>query len=103
MISCERCKTENLEGSQYCDECGAPLRPNARPGARSMGGLASDSDGQNGSHASSGIIQPELAAGKAAAALNFSSSLGSSATPHARLVIERGRSVGKQFMLSDTE
>ncbi len=30
MITCERCKTENLDGSQYCDECGAPLRPNGR-------------------------------------------------------------------------
>src|ERR1041385_5749966 len=28
MITCDRCKTENLDGSQYCDECGAPLRPN---------------------------------------------------------------------------
>jgi FHA domain-containing protein len=68
-----------------------------------MGGLAGDSDGRNGSHASSGILQPELAGGKAPAGLNFSSSLGSNATAHARLVIERGRSVGKQFMLSDTE
>jgi len=103
MITCERCKTENLEGSQYCDECGAPLRPNPRPGAGSVGGFKGESDGQNGSHAPSGILQPELTASKAAAAINFSSSLGSSVKPHARLVIERGRSIGKQFMLSDTE
>src|SRR5215207_710146 len=25
MITCDRCNTENLEGSQYCDECGAAL------------------------------------------------------------------------------
>src|ERR671917_2652399 len=27
MITCERCQTENIEGSQYCDECGAALEP----------------------------------------------------------------------------
>lgn len=32
MITCERCQTENLEGSQYCDECGAIL-PGAHAGA----------------------------------------------------------------------
>ena len=25
MTICERCNTENLDGSQYCDECGARL------------------------------------------------------------------------------
>jgi pSer/pThr/pTyr-binding forkhead associated (FHA) protein len=62
MITCDRCKTENLDGSQYCDECGAPLRPNGRP--------------------SPNPVRP---------------------APHARLVIEKGRSSGKQFMLSDVE
>src|SRR5215213_3706102 len=27
MITCARCQTENIEGSQYCDECGAALEP----------------------------------------------------------------------------
>ena len=34
MITCERCNTQNLEGSQYCDECGALLEggpPRPRP------------------------------------------------------------------------
>ncbi len=104
MISCERCKTENLEGSQYCDDCGAPLRPNLRSKSPGQGGFKGGADGQNGSHASSGILHPELTASKAAAAMNFSSApLGSKARPHARLIIERGRSIGKQFMLSDGE
>jgi FHA domain len=25
MITCQRCQTENIDGSQYCDECGAAL------------------------------------------------------------------------------
>ena len=45
-----------------------------------------------------------MAAGKAGgAAVNLSSSLGAADKPHAQLVIERGKSVGKQFMLSSAE
>jgi FHA domain len=108
MITCERCKSSNLDGGQYCDECGAPLRPNSRSGAgRSPSGvnmLKAEPEGQNGSHSPSEIPQPEVAAGKTGgAAINLSSSVGPSDKPHARLVIERGKSVGKQFMLSSPE
>jgi hypothetical protein len=100
MITCERCKTENLDGSQYCDECGAPLRPNFRSKAPGGGGLKADPDGQNGSHSAS--KQPEFASGSAGA-LNFASSIGSASKPQAWLVIERGRSLGKKFTLSNVE
>lgn len=98
MITCDRCKTENLDGSQYCDECGAPLRPNGRAGGyhNSQGG------GQNGNKAPAQGTQPELAGRRVSAGLSFSS-LRPPNKPHARLVIEKGRSSGKQFMLSDTE
>jgi hypothetical protein len=99
MITCDRCKTENLDGSQYCDECGAPLRPNGRPGSRNT---PQGQQGQNGSHAPSPGVHPEFAGGRVSAGLSFSS-LRSGAKPHARLVIERGRSSGKQFMLSEVE
>lgn len=100
MITCERCKTENLDGSQYCDECGAPLRPNFRnpPGAS---GLKADADGQNGSH-SLAVKQPEFATGSKSG-VNFASSLGSEARMNAWLVIERGRSLGKKFNLGNVE
>jgi hypothetical protein len=103
MITCDRCKTENLEGSQYCDECGAPLRPNLRQSFTDTAGLHADNDGQNGSRAPVASQKPEFASGQAAAAFNVSSSLSSTPKAHARLVIERGRSLGKQFMLSDVE
>jgi hypothetical protein len=104
MITCERCKTENLDGAQYCDECGAPLRPNSRPelNPSKANQLRAESDGQNGSHSPSQIPQPELASGNAAA-VNRSSSLGSKDNPHAKLIIERGKSIGKQFLLSGAE
>jgi len=44
-----------------------------------------------------------MASGKAGAALNLSSAAASSDKAHARLVIERGKSVGKQFLLSSAE
>ena len=99
MITCDRCKTENLEGSQYCDECGAPLRPNLRQNMSDASGFSKASDGQNGSRAPAASKKPEFAP----AAISFSSSLNPSTKPHARLVIERGRSVGKQFMLSEAD
>ena len=107
MITCERCKNENLDGAQYCDDCGAPLRPNA--GSRSdrdpaePNSLRAEGDGQNGFHSAAAVPEPELAAGQAAAALNLSSSGGSKNKGHAKLVIERGKSVGKQFTLSAEE
>ena len=104
MITCERCKTENLDGSQYCDECGAPLRPNFSVGDSRYNSLRRDPDGQNGSRKSASLPQPELAAGQSGAAMNLSTSLNNSRSgPHAMLTIERGRSVGKQFMLSELE
>ena len=109
MITCERCKTENLDGSQYCDECGAALRPNANSRANAPGNAPGNigqfkpgGDGQNGSRAPVPAPQPE-AAGKAAAAVNLSSSPAPGDQPHAKLVIERGKSAGKQFLLIAAE
>ncbi|HSB29644.1 MAG TPA: FHA domain-containing protein [Pyrinomonadaceae bacterium] len=100
MITCDRCKTENLDGSQYCDECGAPLRPNGRP---IIGHTPpSNGDGQNGSHAPSPQQRAEFAGGHISGRLNLGA-IKQPSKPHARLVIEKGRSSGKQFMLSDVE
>ena len=107
MITCERCKNENLDGAQYCDDCGAPLRPNAASRSdrdlSEPNSIKAEGDGQNGFHSPAAVPEPELAAGQAAAAVNLSSSGGSKNKAHAKLVIERGRSVGKQFTLSAEE
>ena len=34
MITCERCQTENVDGAQYCDECGLPLKAVGASAAR---------------------------------------------------------------------
>ena len=102
MITCERCKASNLDGGQYCDECGAPLRPNSGPNASGANQLRAEAEGQNGSHSPAKVPQPEVA-GKAGAAVNLSSSVAANDKAHARLVIERGKSIGKQFMLNSPE
>ncbi len=102
MITCDRCKTENLDGSQYCDECGAPLRPNGRPVPPSPRSTVYGHEGPNGSQAQPNGAHPEFAGNRVSAGLSFSS-IRSGPKPHARLVIERGRSSGKQFMLSEVE
>ena len=99
MITCDRCKTENLDGSQYCDECGAPLRPNGRP---VIGKVNNNGDNQNGSHAPVQGQTPEFAGGRVSGRLSLNA-VKQPGKPHARLVIEKGRSTGKQFMLSDVE
>lgn len=98
MITCERCKTENLDGSQYCDECGAPLKPNPRSSPRGGYGVEG-----NGRKAVSGSLQPEFATSQPSPVFKVSAPLKSLAQPHAWLVIERGRSAGKKFMLSEAE
>jgi hypothetical protein len=101
MINCERCKTENLDGSQYCDECGAPLKPNPRPTATGFGGSSVEGNGRKA--ASGSLQQPEFATGQPSPVFRVSAALKPAAKPHAWLAIERGRSAGKKFMLSEAE
>jgi hypothetical protein len=125
MTTCERCKTENLDGSQYCDECGAPLGASARKKKSSTTG---DTGGNTGSSQANGqgsdgaaapaaaaVVAPEPAAEVeekseatrvakiASYAAAASGARAGGDGPHAKLVIERGRSAGKQFPLSDEE
>jgi hypothetical protein len=62
-----------------------------------------DADGQNGSRSPSQIPQPEVASGKTATGLNLSSLVSAADKALAKLIIERGKSVGKQFLLSAAE
>ncbi|HST50976.1 MAG TPA: FHA domain-containing protein [Pyrinomonadaceae bacterium] len=129
MITCERCQTENIEGSQFCDECGAIL-----PGAPSVGSRrTSDSDDSKKTSVVEKVVAPETRAEvmqepvevPAGAKSNVIASpartsvggqprtrdleessprrAASGAAPHAKLVIHRGRSVGKEFPISEDE
>jgi len=106
MTICERCSTENLEGSQYCDECGAPLGAHAQAKkAQGTGNSGSPTDSREIGEAQAALARnQELASMPAAQAYAVSSgSIALMDGAHARLVIERGRSAGKQFPLSEEE
>ena len=154
MITCERCQTENIEGSQYCDECGAIL-PGTAPsgkkytsddgGADAAGEARADAavgetraavggeDGVAEAKAAAGPVEPvegPRAQRRESAEViplrpsqpvspsrtsvvgqarprehgeNSSPRRGPSVAPHAKLVIHRGRSVGKEFPLCEDE
>lgn len=101
MITCERCGTQNLDGSRYCDECGAamwlagkPSQPGA-PGNGAAGQSSRDIEvtvARAANPSVSGVVSqpsaPVVIADKRA---------------HATLIIERGTSAGKQFSLSHQE
>jgi pSer/pThr/pTyr-binding forkhead associated (FHA) protein len=118
MTTCERCKTENLDGSQYCDECGAPLNASSARGKKSSmtGDTGGETNGkkpeQAGAALAAATAQPEAEqqqqsevtkVAKVAAYAGTSAAVGTIDGTHAKLVIERGRSAGKQFPLSDDE
>lgn len=99
MITCERCGTQNLDGSRYCDECGAAMwlagKPTPRP--------APPGNGSSGQH--SRDITVVRAANPVSAVASQPSAQVSIADKNARaaLVIERGNSAGKQFPLNHPE
>ena len=123
MITCERCHTENIEGSQYCDECGAVLPA----GRKAPAGVAEDGD--EGADDGAQAAVPEavqerrrsepagVAQGRHSQVVSpvHTSLVGASSPPpahprtaseptaHAKLVIHRGRSVGKEFPLNEDE
>jgi len=158
---CQRCNTENLDGAQYCDECGGLLasaprarqKPDTEPqdngdgaGERRVGAAAAETrpaetgaragflsedvtpKGSNsgrtntyGTRPGAGeqgeaVAAPPRAASRGAfgsssgshesrgaAAGNISAQQSSAGGPHAKLVIHRGRSVGKEFPMSEDE
>jgi len=106
MIKCPTCGTENLEGSQFCDECGATLA-----GAR-QNNIDSDSvitayappKFQSSNVTSVGIpsMVEELKVEEEAEA-SEPTDAGSAKGVHAVLIIERGASVGTEFGLTSEE
>lgn len=149
MITCQRCQTENLDGSQYCDECGAALGgqpPQPQASVRTPADDGRSAPVTAPSNEASAFeaheprrrstvetpsitnAQPVTSVQPAPASLvgqtpsapqrkaqekaqesgprRIEDSAGrraSGGTPHAKLVIHRGRSVGKEFPLCEEE
>ena len=129
MITCKRCQTENVEGAQYCDECGLPLLAAASGAAWaeartpilhmlnkpvSLAGDTAESDAilpdaqtKRDGDSSSVIVSETLSAVGASASARATPAAVPAArattTAHAALVINRGRSAGKEFPVHEDE
>jgi hypothetical protein len=103
MIKCLSCGTENLDSSQYCDECGTALKadnrktdaPNFQPQFTEMPNI------QQASVTSVGI--PMFVPENGSEMINSSSDNPLPKEVHATLLIERGSSVGTEFRLTSEE
>lgn len=121
MVRCHNCGTENLDGSEYCDECGMRLsekRPSTAdlmrpPGAPSFG--ASSAPPRPAVPSAHDGTMPMASTGQAQSALPtsgpqqtpppVSSSVGKNPVGPgvARLIIERGGRIGKEFAVAGGE
>jgi hypothetical protein len=106
MMVCDRCSTENLDGAQYCDECGAFLTGAAR--AKKSADTGDTGGGTDDKLMSEPALPEEKPKSEAkqpsrAYAAISQGSISLMEGAHAKLVIERGRSAGKQFPLSEDE
>lgn len=106
MIKCNACGTENLDGSQFCDECGTGLNSfetrNAQPDAPKFQQLIPETPiFQSANVTSVGI--PSVVEELKAEESPFDKEKQTASGVHATLIIERGDAVGTEFALSAEE
>src|SRR5262252_773143 len=98
MLICERCSTENLDGTRFCDVCGAALW---------MAGKSGSLPGMQGNGSNGNTPKPAPSLVHSGAHLTGEprviASLDPTPATHATLIIERGISAGKKFPLSGPE
>jgi pSer/pThr/pTyr-binding forkhead associated (FHA) protein len=102
MNKCIRCGTNNLDGSQFCDECGYPL---AEASPRAGEGLPAFEIAPAGisSVTMIGEPPPETAFNPGVPEAVQDLTVQSMPVEKARLIIERGTSVGSEFKVQDSE
>ena len=118
MIVCQACGSQNLESSQYCDECGDSLQKYKAPESQDVqNGAGSESEPaddevpifQSASVTSVGIppIEEETSVRKRPAPETETGEPEEQPPApkkvHAKLVIERGHAIGTEFPLSAEE
>lgn len=101
MVKCQTCGTENLDGSQFCDECGTALKKNAEAADFHPQNFESPIY-QSANITSVGI--PIIIEDESSAEKNVEKETKSKPSGvHATLIIERGDSVGTEFTLTSEE
>lgn len=97
MIRCTTCGTDNLDGSQYCDECGNQLKTKAVPAVQS------EQSAQAVSVTSVGIPLIIEEPAQVVALTQTDNNVSPAKPAGAKLVIEKGSSAGAEFNLSSDE
>ncbi len=97
MITCERCGTNNLDGSRYCDECGAALWLAGRPPDR-LNPQSNGSDGRAKKDIPVTVARPRISPAPPVV-LEHATGAVAIVPQTATLTIERGKSAGKQFTI----
>ena len=104
MATCDKCGTENLDGAKYCDDCGAALK--ARISGRKPVDTGNHDNGADvekmNDHSIPEDVNSEVGQTSGSFAIS-QESISLMEGAHAKLVIERGRSAGKQFPLGEDE
>jgi hypothetical protein len=100
MIKCARCQTENETKAQYCDECGSPLKKVEKLDVTKQ--PAGSTEIEKESENTAFVAEPVVAS---ASWLKENGSSAASPTNRmrAKLIIERGRTAGKEFLFDGTE
>lgn len=99
MIKCARCGTQNNETALYCDECGSRLKNAGKFDAPEQRSGSTELEKESGSGAFA--IEPVVSGG--AWAKEIASHNLSAKQPGAKLIVERGRTPGKEFILDNSE
>ncbi len=107
MIKCQTCGTQNLDQSQYCDECGAALtkskdKKNENREMPSFQTRMSEVPVFQSSNATSIGIPPIVAINEAEKPSEKNGHPPNKSV-HATLLVERGDSIGKEFPISADE
>lgn len=105
MIKCQACGNENLDSSQYCDECGTRLAKQQGNETMIQSPPADNRMFQGSNVTSVGIppIVEEIPETKENIALSGDAKEQEPKGVHATLTIERGNSVGAEFNLTSEE
>lgn len=98
MIKCARCETENGTSAQYCDECGSPLKNVGKfdAPAQAAGSTTIEKESEQAVYA----VEPVVSGA------SWVKEIGNSnpgIQVRAKLLIERGRTAGKEFQLDAAE
>lgn len=101
MRKCQTCGTQNRDGSQYCDECGATLMNIEDEKTNYQTQMSEAPVYQSANVTSVGI--PNILDAIKEAEKSLGRSEPSAKGVHAVLTIERGDSIGKEFTLASDE